>query len=375
MMSCLPVDRESETGEVCANCGRHGSDTVKLKNCTACRLVKYCGVDCQRAHRKQHKKACKQRAAELKDEQLYSQGLEVRSAPGRLPHPERDIIMKICGACERQLPDDAFSVEQRGLRQRIRRCIACVAAGNELVLMKRGTTRDEDDVCSVCQLPLPIPMEESLLQPCCMKRVCNGCILYGRKCGMCNCPFCRTDVPTKESQVLAMVQKRVAVGDPVAICFLGAHHERGTYGLEKDTKRTDELCQQAAQLGVKEAHFILGNLHGCGEGGSIRHYEEAAMCGHLLSRFNLGVWEYNGGRGHLALQHFLISAKLGHTASLDAVKRLLAEGIATEADYAGALQGYEAAIGEMSSPSRDEAKAMGIEKLVRYNTGPRRPGY
>ncbi|EJK76816.1 hypothetical protein THAOC_01400, partial [Thalassiosira oceanica] len=69
-MSCVPV-AEVDVIEACANCGKQGSDTVKLKNCTACRLVKYCGVDCQRAHRKQHKKACKQRAAELKDEQLY----------------------------------------------------------------------------------------------------------------------------------------------------------------------------------------------------------------------------------------------------------------------------------------------------------------
>ena len=29
--------------EACANCGRPGSDAVKLKNCTACRLVKYRG--------------------------------------------------------------------------------------------------------------------------------------------------------------------------------------------------------------------------------------------------------------------------------------------------------------------------------------------
>ena len=74
MMSCVPVVDESD--EACANCGKLGSDNVKLKNCTACRLVKYCGVDCQKVHRKQHKKACKQRAAELKDEQLYSQGHE-----------------------------------------------------------------------------------------------------------------------------------------------------------------------------------------------------------------------------------------------------------------------------------------------------------
>ena len=50
-----------------------GSDAKKLWNCTACLLVKYCCVDCQKSHRKQ-KKACKERAAELKDEKLYSQG-------------------------------------------------------------------------------------------------------------------------------------------------------------------------------------------------------------------------------------------------------------------------------------------------------------
>ena len=60
----------------CANCGKAGGDGVKLRNCTACLLVKYCGVGCQRAHRKQHKKACKKRAAELKDERLYGQGHE-----------------------------------------------------------------------------------------------------------------------------------------------------------------------------------------------------------------------------------------------------------------------------------------------------------
>ncbi|EJK58883.1 hypothetical protein THAOC_20958 [Thalassiosira oceanica] len=75
-MSCIAVD--GGPADVCANCGMGsgGEGGVKLRDCTACRLVKYCGVDCQRAHRRQHKKACKQRAAELKDEQLYCQGLE-----------------------------------------------------------------------------------------------------------------------------------------------------------------------------------------------------------------------------------------------------------------------------------------------------------
>mmetsp|Transcript_13042 Transcript_13042/g.30009 ORF Transcript_13042/g.30009 Transcript_13042/m.30009 type:complete len:420 (-) Transcript_13042:29-1288(-) len=111
-MSCIAV-----ADDVCANCGKgsaSGSEggTVKLKNCTACRLVKYCSVGCQKAHRKQHKNACEKRAAELlqsnpfascrglikeeqpckkaaelKEEQLYSQGherteLNQKAAPG-----------------------------------------------------------------------------------------------------------------------------------------------------------------------------------------------------------------------------------------------------------------------------------------------------
>ena len=59
--------------EVCANCGKAAVDDVKLKICTACKLVKYCSVDCQKNHRKQHKKACKRRAAELREDRLFKQ--------------------------------------------------------------------------------------------------------------------------------------------------------------------------------------------------------------------------------------------------------------------------------------------------------------
>ena len=98
-MSCsLANDAGGEVDgdEICANCGKTGSDTVKLRNCTACRLVRYCSVDCQRAHRRQHKGACKKRAAELKDEQLYSQG------HGRM---EEDFcpIFALCQLCQREI--------------------------------------------------------------------------------------------------------------------------------------------------------------------------------------------------------------------------------------------------------------------------------
>ena len=54
----------------CAACGKDGDG---LKTCTACKLVKYCNATCQKAHRPQHKKECKKRAAELHDEALFKQ--------------------------------------------------------------------------------------------------------------------------------------------------------------------------------------------------------------------------------------------------------------------------------------------------------------
>ena len=58
---------------VCANCGKGEEESHKLKNCTACKLTKYCNRECQIAHRPQHKKECRKRAKELYDEQLFKQ--------------------------------------------------------------------------------------------------------------------------------------------------------------------------------------------------------------------------------------------------------------------------------------------------------------
>ena len=136
--------------DVCANCGEEASDAVKLKNCTACRLVKYCSVDCQKIHRKQHKKACNKRAAELKDECLYTQGLE----------------------------------------------------------------RPEGDFCPICTLPIPLPMgTHSVFQGCCMKRICNGCAIAAKKRDMDDCPFCRTPTPNTYDEILKMVSARVEKKD------------------------------------------------------------------------------------------------------------------------------------------------------------------
>ena len=83
------------SNNTCANCSKRGEESSgDLKACTACKMVKYCNRDCQIAHRPQHKKACKKRAAELNDEQLFKE-----------PPLRED-----CPICMLTLPLDAFQV-------------------------------------------------------------------------------------------------------------------------------------------------------------------------------------------------------------------------------------------------------------------------
>ena len=117
---------------------------------------------------------------------------------------------------------------------------------------------------------------------------------------------------------------------------------------------------------MKEAHYNLGVLYFDGTDvekdmdKAIRHSEAAAMSGFVLARYHLGCMEYNAENYDLALQRWMISAKLGLQISLDEVKDLVKDGLATKADYAAALRGYQSAIEETSSPERDEAIKFGF---------------
>mmetsp|Transcript_34344 Transcript_34344/g.77189 ORF Transcript_34344/g.77189 Transcript_34344/m.77189 type:complete len:217 (-) Transcript_34344:252-902(-) len=187
--------------------------------------------------------------------------------------------------------------------------------------------------------------------------------------GMLDRPFCRTLLQKTDSEALAMIRKWVDAGNPMAIYNLGNLYEYGRHGLEKNVTRAVELYERAADLGVSAAHFNLGVMYMMGTeveedmDKAFRHYEAAAMSGDVDARFNLGCLEKNAGNNDLALQHFLISAKLGCDGSLSNVKRLLMAGLATKADYAAALRGHQKAVEEMSSPNRAEAKALGFAKI------------
>ncbi|EJK52768.1 hypothetical protein THAOC_27925, partial [Thalassiosira oceanica] len=204
-------------------------------------------------------------------------------------------------------------------------------------LMASGHERPEGDRCPICfdLIELPVAVHSSI-NACCLKRVCNGCILEARQRGMNDrCPFCRTPVPADDASILAMIKKRVDKGDEEAIAHLGYKYYYGTLGLAKNVPRAIELWTRAAELG-----------------------SQAAMKGDVDSRHNLGADEYNNGNNQLAVQHWMISAKMGYEKSLNYIKDMFKEGHATKAQYAEALLGYRDAVEEMKSPQREEANRL-----------------
>ena len=235
-------------------------------------------------------------------------------------------------------------------------------------LMSSGHARTEGDACTICYLYIGLPMHKhSKLNTCCMKLVCDGCILAAHQRGINDrCPFCRTPVPADDASQLAMVQKRVDKGDAAAIKFLGQKYFHGLLRLAKDVPRAIELWTEAAELGSLDAHFALGHVYYYGDGveedkpRGIHYWQPAAMQGNVLSRHNLGVVEALNGNYELAVQHWMISAEMGYEMSLNLIQKMFKEGHATKAQYAEALLGYRDAVEEMKSPQREEAKRLGV---------------
>ena len=235
-------------------------------------------------------------------------------------------------------------------------------------LMSNGHERPEGDVCKICFLLIGFPMSKhSKYNTCCMKRICYGCDWAAFKQGLLDiCPFCRTPPPADDASTLAMVQRRADKGDAVAIGYLGDYFYHGLLGLAKDVPRAIKLWTNAAELGSLQAHCTLGLKYYTGEGveedkpRGIRHWQQAAMEGHATSRHALGLVERQKGNYDLALQHWMVSARIGHEESLSRIKEMFKQGHATMTQYSEALKGYQDAMEEVKSPQREEAMRLGV---------------
>ncbi|EJK48648.1 hypothetical protein THAOC_32536, partial [Thalassiosira oceanica] len=252
-------------------------------------------------------------------------------------------------------------------------------------LMSSGHELPEGYTCPLCCLPIAVPVEKhSKLEPCCMKTLCNGCVLASAKRGMGNmCAFCRTPTPDNDQARLTLVRKRVDAKDPVATKSLANAYFYGNHGLQQDHPRAIELWTEAALLGGDLfAHYKLGCIYYIGEGveqnkgKAIRYFQHAAIHGHPESRFMLGLHEYENGNHELAVQHSVISTKMGYEDSLNGIKAMFMKGHATKAQYAAALKDYQTALEETKSPQREEAETyfdetLHLDRSFYPNEGPR----
>ena len=307
-MSTTAVEKGDDTMQRCASCGVAEGDGIKLKKCTACYLVKYCSVNCQKEHRTKHKKECKKRAAELRDELLFKQ-------------PESSYL----GDCP----------------------ICCLP------------------------IPINVnDGKKAVFATCCSKLVCYGCDYANQKREregglQRKCPFCRKAAPKTQEQSDEQLMKRIEANDPNAICFMGSRRFH-----ERDFRAAFEYWTRASALGDVRSHFELSCLYGDGLGvekdkkKELDLLTEAAIGGHPDARHNLGCAEKENYRFDRAVKHWLIAAKLGFDHSLECVKNSYKAGLVSKEDYTAALRGYQVAIAAMKSPQREEAKVNAPNRVI-----------
>jgi len=289
----------------CASCGVAEVDDVKLKDCSACDLVRYCSDECQNDHRPQHKGACKKRAAELRDEILFKQ-------------PESSDLGDCPICCLPLSLDRNLSILNECCGKLI--CVGCDYANLKRELQGR-------------------------LQP---------------KCLFCRQPM-KKNVEERERNTRMM--KRVEANDPVAI------YEMGVFRYEEgDHEGAFEYLTKGAELGDAGAHYLLSIMYDMGHGVEedenkrVHHLEEAAIGGHPDARHNLSSFELRNGRMDRAVKHAIIAANLGHDISLGFLKSAykvggLVGGLISKDDFAATLRAHQAAVDATKSAQREEAEA------------------
>ena len=284
--------------DTCASCGIAEGDDLKLKRCNGCYLVRYCGSKCQRDHWPQHKRECKRRAAELRDEILFKQ-------------PESS-FMGDCPIC--CLP---LSLDVR--KSALNTCCGKILCGG----------------CYYANQQREI--EERLEQ---------------------TCPFCRQLEPDSEEEQLRFIRKRIEANDPFAMKEMGLFCLRD----RKDHKSAIEYLSKAARLGDPGAHYRLACLYHLGQGvekdekKECYHLEEAAIGGHSVARYNLACLEDRRGRYDRVTKHLVIAANMGDDKSLESLKKYYQDGLVSKKDLASALRAHKASVDATKSPQREEAE-------------------
>lgn len=285
----------------CANCGKGEEDANKLKTCNACKMVKYCNSNCQKAHRPDHKKECKKRAAELHEKALFQQ-----------PPPNEE-----CPICMIILPSRAGGKKYQTC------CGKTLCCGCMIASLKSSGGEPN---CPFCRTPPYDTMAENNARL--MKRVNvnDANALYNLGCKY---DTGTQGFPVNHAKAHELWHRAGKLGRNDAYYSIGIDYMHGSGGVVRD---------------MKKARY---------------YWELAAIKGNCSARHNLGMYEHEFSRNTgKAMKHYLIAASTGSTNSLIAIQNLYRHGIATKNDYTKAMDAYQAFKNEIKSKEREEAAAV-----------------
>jgi len=277
--------------ESCAACGKAD---VSLKSCKACKLVKYCGVDCQVAHRPAHKKACRIRAAELFDGELFAEP----------PRREECIICCII------LP---FDFRETSYMNCCGKTICCGCRYN----MPRFR-------CPFCNMD-PADDDEEMI-----RRIFERIEKYNDPEAMDQLGGFYAEgtngFTVDHVKAVEWYQRGSELGHSIAHYNLAGAYLRG----------------EGVQVNRKKA---------------IHHYQIAAMMGVVDARCKLGAMEGLNGNHDRAMRHMMMAARCGDNDSLVAIKNGFMMGNVTKEDYEITLREHKASRDEEQSDRRDRIRA------------------
>jgi TPR repeat protein len=83
------------------------------------------------------------------------------------------------------------------------------------------------------------------------------------------------------------------------------------------------------------------------------HYEAAAMAGHEVARYNLGIIEYEYGNMEQALKHLKIAASAGNYLVMNNLLDAFQKGLVSRESIDSTLVAYNNSCVEMRSEARD----------------------
>ena len=301
----------------CAECGVEGGASLKI--CKPCMQVKYCNAECQKNHWPKHKKQCKLRAAELRDEALFKD-----------PPAKED-----CPICFLPMPE---------------KLISCASL--------RPATRSSVPIKDFADEHIELANNEmEFYFPCCGKSACGGCLHSHHVSGdNMKCPFCNAERSSiREDENIEEIMKRVEANDAASINLLANYYEQGRQNIQQDQTKAVELYARAAALGFSKAHYSLG-MHYKKVGDMKKskfHYETAAMAGHDGARYNLGGLEAQSGNLERATKHWNIAASAGHYNAMHTLQFGFQQGGVRRESINTILAAYNKSCAEMRSESRD----------------------